>query len=248
MLNKQFTVGKAFGTTITIHLSWLWILPLSVASLVYLEIEPLLEAIVTNLLLFGSVLLAAIARLWIAQGQGLQWEKMTLFLVGGSIQRSSRSTPVQEMLIEATGLSVNLLLAILFGSLWLALPTGALGIEMELVAVFNTALVLFGFWLRLSPNHDNLLHAVFVVMFDRSWAHDLMVFLHSIILMMFAASSVLALSFGLLPFGWWFAVALMLSQLTTTAEQQGEYRDGLPLSQSVVSAENSADAHHKTQI
>ena len=248
MLEKQLTVGRAFGTLITIHTSWLWLIPFAIFSLVYLEIEPLIEAIVTSLLLFGSVLLAAIARLWAAKNQGLQWHKMTLFLVGGSIQRNARSTPSQEALIETAGLGVNLSLAILFGSLWFALPTGALGIEMEMVALFNVALVLFSFLLRLSPNHDNLLHALLAVLTDRTWAHNLMVLLHSILLMLFAISSILALSFGVLSFGWWFALAFMLSELTTTAEQQGEYWHELPLSQSLTSAESNTNVRQKAQI
>ncbi|MGB1249980.1 MAG: hypothetical protein ACPG8W_05060 [Candidatus Promineifilaceae bacterium] len=248
MLNKQLTLGSAFGTTITIHLSWLWILPLIIGSLVYMQIEPPIEAIVTGLLLFGSVLLATVARLWIANQEKLQWRKVTLFLVGSSVQRDVRSTPTQEMLIETAGLGVNLLLAILFTSLWLALPSGALGIEMEIVAIFNAALIVFGLLLRLSPNHDNLLHAAFAVVFGRTWAHDLIIFFHSVILMLFALSSIFALGFGALAFGWWFAIALMLSQLTMTAEQQGDYRADLPLSASAGLSAESSNSRQKAQI
>ena len=232
MFNRQLTLGNAFGTTLTIHPSWLLILPFAVFTLVTLNLEPFLEATVAALLMFGSVLLSAIVRLWAAQRHGLRWPSMTLFLVGGSVQRTTRSTPVQEARIELAGVGINLLLATLFGTLWQLLPSGALGIEMEIVSLFNIMLALFALLLRLSPNHDNLLHAALVSTIGKSGSHTVMILIHIVALGLFGISSLFAISLGWLAFGWWFLIAWMLSQLTSLAEQHGEYREGLPYAQS----------------
>ena len=103
--------------------------------------------------------------------------------------------------------------------------------------------------MRLSPNHDNLLHAILAVAFGKAWANDLIIFIHSVLLMLFALAGVFALGFGMLTFIWWFAIALMLSHLTTIAEQQGEYRRDLPQSQLVgISAEKSRGVRQEANI
>lgn len=227
-LNQQFTLGNAFGTDLKIHASWIWLLPFAVFTLVYLGIEPLPEAIMASLLMFGSVLLATVARLRVAERQQLNWRSVTLFMLGGSVERVARSTPQQEARIEVTGIAVNLLLAGLFGSLYFALPAGALGIEMEIVALYNLGLVVFNLLLRLSPNHDNLLYAAFASVLNREWAHDIMTLIHAILLCTFALASIFAIGFSWLAFAWWFLTAWMLSQLTALAERQGEYDTAMP--------------------
>ena len=224
-MSTQLRVGNAFGTTVSIHLCWLWLLPFAVFTLVFLGVEPLLEAIVTSLLLFGSVLLATLATLRAARRVGLTWRAATIFPLGAVVRRERRSTPAQEARIASARLAVHAALALLFGGLWYMLPAGALGVEMEIVSLFNLGMLLFSLLLRLSPNHDNLLHAALAARLDSPIPHRVLSTLHTIALVTFAASSILMLGVGWLAFGWWFAMAGMLSQLTTVAEEAGEYRE-----------------------
>ena len=217
-------LGTAYGTQIMLHHSFLWLLPLTVFSLVWLDIEPLLEAIVAAALILGSVLAAVLVQLRAAKKVGLDWWRMMVFPLGGVVERTRRSTPWQEAHVTSAGLLMHLLLALLFGSLWYALPTGALGVEMEIVALFNAGLLLFSLLLRLSPNHDNLLHSALASMLQKPWPHYVMTLLHSVALVVFAVAGVFILGISWLAFGWWFLTAVMLSQLTDVAEAFGEYR------------------------
>lgn len=241
---SQVKLGNAFGTSLSLHVSWLWIVPFAIASLVWFDIEPLFEAAMASLLMMGSVLAATLARVWTASRLGLEWERVTFFLLGGVVQRKKRSNPWQEAQIAAAGHAVKLALAILFGTLWYLLPSGALGIEMEIVALFNIGLLVFSLLLRLSPNHDNLLHAALASTLDAPTPHYVMTFIHSVALVAFAVSSVFMLGLNWIGFGWWFIVAVMLSQLTTVAESYGEYRSDID-SAETASPSNSTSVSFK---
>jgi hypothetical protein len=102
---------------------------------------------------------------------------------------------------------------------------GALGIEMEIVALFNAVLLLFSLLLRLSPHHDNLLYATLVAFLPRKVVRQVMQSLNSLALSVFAVAGVFAMAVGWWAFGLWFGVALMVSQLTEAAEELGEYRE-----------------------
>ncbi len=226
-MSPQVKLGNAFGTTLAVHISWLWVLPFAVITLVWFEIEPLFEAIMASLLMLASVIAATLARCWSARRAGLEWQQATLFLLGAVVQRTYRSTPWQEAQVAGSGLVVKATLASVFGALWYMLPNGALGVEMEIVALFNLGLLMFSLLLRLSPNHDNLLHAALASVMSKPWPHYTMTFIHSLALIAFAVSSVLMIGLDWFAFGWWFVMAAMLSQLTTVAEAFGEYRTDL---------------------
>jgi hypothetical protein len=199
------------------------LLVFAIWTLVQLEIEPLPEAIATALLLLGSTLAMVLAQMRTAQRLELGWHKVTLFSVGGVVQRSQRSHPDQEARIALSGLAVNVTLALLFGALWYLIPQSPLGLEMEIVALFNVALFVFSFFLRLSPKHDNLLHAALTYVARPPYPNRVMRLLHTIALMTFVMSFIVAVEWSWMAFGWWFAFALMFSQLTTVAERSGEY-------------------------
>ena len=223
-MTKSFNFGSAFGTHLNIHVSWLWIAPLIVYTLVTLNLEPLTEAIITTLLIFASVLLTSLARIWFAQSNQVGWHAATLFLLGTVIERDQRSSTSQSIQIESAGIAMSTLLAIVFGAFWFVLPSGPLGIEMEIVALFNVLLLALALFTRFSPVHDNLLHAALTMWLPNPWSNTIMTLLHSILLMIFAGASVFMLGVGWLAFGWWFALALMLSHIVDSAESQGEYR------------------------
>ena len=223
-MTKTIKFGSASGTQLHLHYSWLWIAPLIIYTLVTLNLEPLPEAIITMLLIFASVLITTLVRIVFAQKNGLGWQSVTLFLLGATVKRTYLSNSRQSVQIESAGMMVSTLLAVIFGVLWFMLPTGPLGIEMEIVALFNAALVARSLLTRLSPAHDNLLHALLTKNLPAHWPSTIMTMLHSLVLIIFAASSVFMLGLGWLAFGWWFALAVMLSQIVDSAESLDEYR------------------------
>lgn len=212
-MTKTVKFGSAFGTQLNVHYSWLWIAPFIVYTLVTLNLEPLFEAIVTMLLIFASVLLTTLPRIWFAQKQRLGWRSATLFLLGAIIERDYRSHPHQSNRIELAGITVSLLLAATFGTLWYILPSGPLGIEMEVVALFNATLVLLALVTKLSPLHDNLLYALLASTTTKQWPRTMMKLLQTMLLLLFAVGSIFMLRLGWLAFGWWFVIAVMLSQI-----------------------------------
>lgn len=222
---KQMKLGTAFQTKILIHHSWLWFLTLGVVTLYFLEIEPLLEAVIAALLIFGSALLATLVRVYTARRVGVCWHDVMLFPLGAVTERKACSTPRQELRIASAELAVYAILALLFGWLWSHLPMDVLGIEMEIVALFNVVSFLFALFLRLSPRHDNLLHALLTPYFSAERVNQFMSRLNSLALGLFAVGGVLALAVGWWAFGVWFAVALTLSQVAGAAEKMGEYRE-----------------------
>ena len=230
-MKPTIKIGSAFDSSLNIHVSWLWLLPLSILTLVWLEIEPLLEAIVTTFLLLSSVMLMVLAQIWAARQSGLTWHNVTLFIVGGIVQRDTRSTPLQAFKITAAGHLVNILLTVVFGALWWLLPVGALGIEMEIVALFNLGLLILSLVVRLTPNSDNMLHAALASVMSEAWSHYIVKFINSAALAIFCVVGLMLLSFNWIGFGWWFAIALMLSQMTTIADLYGEYDIDKPLAQ-----------------
>ncbi len=218
-------IGTAFQTKILIHHSWFWLLPLSIGALVLLNIEPLIEASIAGLLIFGSVLTATLLRLYMARRVGVNWTRVMLFPLGAVTEREQRSTSPQQMKIAAAELSIYAMLAIIFGWLWSRLPMNALGLEMEIVALFNLGIFLFMLLLRLSPYHDNLLYAVLSRILPANGAWRVMSGLNSLALGVFAVTGLFAIRSSWWAFGLWFAVALTVSQMVEAAEQMGEYRD-----------------------
>ena len=223
-MSKAIKLGRAFNTQLNIHYSWLWIAPFAVYTLVTLNLEPLPEAIITTLLIFASVLLTTLVRIRAASKNRVGWQSVTLFLLGATVERTYRSSTQQSMQIEVGGIITSALLAGFFGALWFVLPTGPLGIEMEIVALFNVLLLTIALLTRFSPVQDNLLKAALTPVLPAHWPQTILTLLHSIMLIIFAASSVFMLGLGWLAFGWWFAIAVMLSQIVDSAEAQGEYR------------------------
>lgn len=228
---KAIKIGEAFGTQMLVHISWVWLLPLAIATLVYLNIEPLVEAVITVGLLFGSVLVGAIARVREANRQGVKWYRVMLFPVGSVVEREGLSRPRSSLSIETTGIITNLALALFFGILFLALPAGALRIEMEIIAIFNLFLAIFATFIRPTPNHDNLLYAWLTQSRDDESAKITLSIINVFLLGLFVIGGLFMLAFDWIAFGWWFLIAVMFSQLTTVAETFGEYTDNMPFAQ-----------------
>ncbi len=235
-------IGTAFQTKIFLHHSWLWLSALAVGTLVLLEIEPFVEAIVAALLVFGSILLGTLVRLYTARRVGVEWSAVLLFPVGAVTRREQLSTLRQQATIASAELSVYIVLTVIFGWLWSHLPMGALGIEMEIVALYNAGLALYTLLLRVSPQHDNLLHAILSRFMPAKKTQHVMNSLNSLALSIFAVASVLAMAIDWWAFGLWFAVALMLSHVVEAAERMGEYREAVEFDRPILQPIGSKSA------
>lgn len=222
-MNPVVKVGNPFGTLLNIHISWLWILPLIAFTLVWYGVLEWLGAITASLLIFGSALSAELAQLWTVKQVGLQWQRMTVFLLGGVVERVERSNPQQEVRVAGASAVTYLLLCLIFIVLGVVLPTDSVQMGLRTVALFNAIMLLFSLLLRLTPNHDNVLHATLATFSDQPWPHDIMTLIHSIALPSFVIASVIMLTLGWLAFVCWAALAVMLSQITSLAEIYGEY-------------------------
>lgn len=221
-MNAALKIGNLFGTSLNLHISWLWILPLIAFTLVWYGVSEWLGAITTTLLIFASVLSATLAQLWAAQRVGLQWQRMTLFLLGSVVERAKQSNPQQELRVAGAGSITYLLLGLIA-----MLLANSARIELQTVAIFNTIILLFSLLLRLSPKHDNVLHATLAAFFDQPLPQNIVNIIFSFALPSFVISGIFMLAIGWVAFACWAAVAVMLSQITTTAEQYGEYQEDI---------------------
>ncbi len=228
---RAVKIGTAYGTQMSVHGSWFWLAPLAIFTLIYLNVAPPIEAFFTIGLLFVSALAANLARVREASRQSLVWQKVMLFPVGSVVQRRTKSPLRAALKIETVGLLVNLSLATVFGIFFLTLPAGALRIEMEIIALYNLGLVLFALFTRRTPNHDNLLQSLFNRDKDDAPTHLVVAAINSILIGSFVIVGVAAFVISWFAFGWWFATAVMLSQLVTVAETFGDYTETLPLAQ-----------------
>ena len=126
---------------------------------------------------------------------------------------------------------VNFTLALLFGLLFLTAPTDVLRIELEIIAIFNLFLALFATFVRLTPNHDNILFAWFATTRDEGIAKRNLSLINLIFLAIYVIGGIFLLVISWIAFGWWFLIAIMFSQLTTVAESFGEYTENMPLAE-----------------
>lgn len=152
-------IARISGISIEIHASWLIIFVLLVwmlasesfgvgATGVGISAPSLFLAILTSLLFFGSVLLHELAHAWTAQARGVPVRRITLFIFGGLAQmgRELRS-PRGEFVVALAGPATSLLLAVLWGGVFMAgrllhAPTVAfigawLAVQNLFLAVFN---------------------------------------------------------------------------------------------------------------
>lgn len=139
-----FRVGSIRGIAIRVHTSWLLAVAFvtwSLATALYPEISRgwgattyWLLALLSTVLLFGSVLLHELSHCVVAQARGLQVDNITLFVLGGvSNIRTEAERPWDELLVAIVGPLTSLLI----GGLCAAAVHLVPGIPLQATAVLT---------------------------------------------------------------------------------------------------------------
>ncbi|MCK8516349.1 site-2 protease family protein [Methylonatrum kenyense] len=156
MFKTVLVLGHIIGIRIQIHVSWIFILILLLASLsagfhhqypdwTFSMVTG--SAAVTALLFFSSILAHELGHSVVALRRGIPVESITLFILGGMAQMGRDAEQADdEFWIAIAGPAVSLALALMFGGLsWLTsgwfepipVALGWLGLINLIVAVFN---------------------------------------------------------------------------------------------------------------
>ncbi|MDD2251478.1 MAG: site-2 protease family protein [Dehalococcoidales bacterium] len=135
-MENGIPVGRIFGISIRIHLSWFIIFGLVTWALAY-NYFPLTYpgwstgltigiSLVTSLLFFLSVLIHEISHSLVAKKYGIPVSSITLFILGGIAEIAEEpKEPKVEFLVAIAGPLSSIIIGIIFGALWLTLPIGA---------------------------------------------------------------------------------------------------------------------------
>ena len=156
-MKSSLRLGKVFGIPIGINYTWFIVFALVTLSLAtgyfpsryadwslagYLSL-----GLLTSVLFFASVLLHELAHSIVARAWGIPVQSITLFIFGGVANISREpERPLAEFLVAIAGPIASLLLALLFGLLWLTgrlldlPPLAALGYYLSNI---NLGLALF---------------------------------------------------------------------------------------------------------
>lgn len=155
-MESGFRLGKIWGIPVRIHLSWILIVFLMTWSLAvgyFPEAYSTLSVVtcwilgaITSILFAASVLLHELAHAFIAIHHQVPVKKITLFIFGGVAELGQEpDKPTTEFKVAIAGPTMSLLLAAIFGGLWLldkgfpllAAPSEWLGRINLTLAVFN---------------------------------------------------------------------------------------------------------------
>lgn len=149
-------LGRLFGIPLRLHYTWFIIFALVTVSLSW-QYFPMfypdwpvflywIIGVATSLLFFASVVAHELAHSLVSNANGVPVRSITLFIFGGVAQISREATrPIAELLMAAAGPVSSLLIAALFGLVWLLTrsvnePVAALG---EWLLRINVSLALF---------------------------------------------------------------------------------------------------------
>ncbi len=130
MLSNTLRLGRLFGIELKLDYSWFIIFVLmtwSLAGHYFPMIHPgwpvrvyWVMGVVTALLFFASVMAHELAHSFVSQAQGVPVRDITLFIFGGAARISQEPKSAQhEFLMALAGPVASLVIAILFGLVWL---------------------------------------------------------------------------------------------------------------------------------
>jgi hypothetical protein len=218
----RLKLGNAWQTELYLHWTWLALMPLLVWVVVSAEWVPLPAAIITVFSWLGSVIMHELARLYAARRSQSAPPSVTLFLFGGVVHPSRRANAKSDLHSALSGAGISLILAAVFGLLWW-LETGVLGIEMELIALFNAALFLFSLLIQTSKYQPNALHALLRLTLPtarQQWASRVMTVLRESAVVLFAMSAIFVLELGPAPIiALWVVVLLSFTQAAALTQR-----------------------------
>ncbi len=156
MPRNTLSLGRIFGIEIKLDYSWFIVFALVVWSLAgyyFPQIQPGLpvgtywvSGVVTALLFFASVVAHELAHSFVSQAHGVPVRDITLFIFGGVAQISEEPKSARnEFLMALAGPVTSLVIAGLFGLLWLVSTPAGLSIHALTgwLAWINLALALF---------------------------------------------------------------------------------------------------------
>ncbi|MFQ6058915.1 MAG: site-2 protease family protein [Anaerolineae bacterium] len=156
MMRNTLSLGRVFGIEIKLDYSWFIIFALlawSLAGHYFPRIHPgwpvgtyWAMGLVTALFFFASVVAHELAHSFVSQAHGVPVRDITLFIFGGAAQISEEPRSARaEFLMALAGPATSLVIAALFGLLWLvSLPVSPLLHALaSWLAWINVALALF---------------------------------------------------------------------------------------------------------
>ena len=137
---------RVSGIRVGVHFSWflilfLWILWLKSAysDALTKPDQGFAAAVLAALLFFGSILLHELGHAFAARREGIGVVGVDLFFFGGYMKSSRDSeTPGEEFRVAAAGPAVNLLIAVVTGTLGVALIGGDRLLHLALLDTFGT--------------------------------------------------------------------------------------------------------------
>ncbi|MDI6689361.1 MAG: site-2 protease family protein [Actinomycetota bacterium] len=149
-------LGRIFGIPIELNFTWFFIFALLIIDLTLrFQLKPfnlplvvsIINATITTLLLFASVLFHELSHSYIAKKSGIPIKKITLFIFGGVAQMSKEpENPEVEFKMAIAGPLSSFFLSFSFGLIWV----GARGLGLEMVGAsflllwqINLALAVF---------------------------------------------------------------------------------------------------------
>jgi Zn-dependent protease/predicted transcriptional regulator len=132
MLRNGIPIGKAFGISLKLHVSWFiifalvtWALTASYFPSAYPAWSlgtKIAAGIITSLLFFGSVLAHELMHSIVSQHQGIPVKSITLFIFGGVSQISGEpKQPKDEFRMAIAGPMTSLIIGGICWSIWFAL-------------------------------------------------------------------------------------------------------------------------------
>lgn len=155
-MDASIKFGKLWGIPLTVHLTWFLVFGLLIWSLAggfFPQESPglsvgvvVIMSLFTSVLFFGSVLLHELGHAWVALRNQVPVKEITLFIFGGIAQIEDEPPSASaEFYIASAGPAVSLILAGIFGLVWLmdrtvlymGAPTSWLMRVNFLLAAFN---------------------------------------------------------------------------------------------------------------
>lgn len=135
-MKGSIPIGRLFGISIRIHLSWFIIFGLVTWALAYNYFPAtyshwstgvtITVSLATSLLFFTSVLAHELMHSLVAKHYGIPVSSITLFILGGIAQITEEpDRPRVEFLVALAGPLTSIIIGLVFGLLWLFLPLGA---------------------------------------------------------------------------------------------------------------------------
>lgn len=156
---RSVRIGRIFGIDVELHASWLVIFGLVFVTLSLGEfprfrgatgpgVVDLVGGLVTTILFFGSVVAHELSHSLVGRAFGIEVKRITLFIFGGLAQMSEEAPdPKAELFMAAAGPAASVVLAMLFGGLYVPLrifgAPVALTVPAFYLAYVNLALALF---------------------------------------------------------------------------------------------------------